>query len=96
MTGPIHRASGVALTVLSCTALLTIAIGVLQRQPPQPDEGTLAHIFQLSVGLAGLTLLVFLATWDRDQSPRSVRTLIVSGIVLVLAFGALYYFEHLR
>ena len=44
---PIHRVSGTVLIVLSLTALLAVLSGYVL--PPQPDEGTPAHIFQLSI-----------------------------------------------
>ena len=43
----INRISGKALIVLSLTALLAVLSGYFQ--PPQPDEGSAAHIFQLSI-----------------------------------------------
>ena len=43
----INRISGNVLIVLSVVALLTVLSGY--AQPPQPDEGTGAHIFQLSI-----------------------------------------------
>ncbi|MGA2920273.1 MAG: hypothetical protein ABSE28_04155 [Candidatus Sulfotelmatobacter sp.] len=56
----INRASGKILVVLSLTALLKVLIGY--TQPPQPDEGTAAHIFQLSIVALVLVVLLFLAT----------------------------------
>ena len=90
----INRVSGKVLMVLSLTALLTVLSGY--TQPPQTDEGTGAHIFQLSiVALVPMTLL-FLATADWRQPLRSARSLTFSVAALVLAFGALYYLEHYR
>ena len=46
----INRISGKVVIVLSLTALLTVLSGYTQPpQPPEPDEGTAAHIFQLSI-----------------------------------------------
>jgi hypothetical protein len=39
----INRVSGKVLIVVSLIALLTVLSGY--TQPPQPDEGTAAHIF---------------------------------------------------
>jgi hypothetical protein len=48
MTGQqINRVSGKFIIVLSLTALLAVLSGYFE--PPQPDEGTAAHIFQLSI-----------------------------------------------
>lgn len=88
----INRVSCKVLIVLSLTALLTVLIGY--TQPPQPDEGTLAHIFQLSIVASVPTIFLFLATADWKQPWRSVRPLALPAAVLVLAFAALYYLEH--
>jgi len=90
----INRVSGIVLIVLSLTALLAVLSGY--TQPPQPDEGTAAHIFQLSVvALVPMTLL-FLATADWGQPLRSARRLAFPAAALFLAFGALFYLEHYR
>ena len=88
----ISRISGNALIVLSLIAFLTVLTGYVQQ--PQPDEGTGAHIFQLSVVLLAPTFLIFLATADWSQPLRSARPLAFSAVAVVLAFGALYYLEH--
>lgn len=43
----INRPSGVVVLLLSLTALLAVLGGY--TQPPQSDEGALAHLFQLSI-----------------------------------------------
>ena len=88
----INRVSGKGMFVLSLAVLLTVVIGY--TQPPQPDEGALAHIFQLSVVALAPAILIFLATVDWKQPLRSARTLALSAAVLSIAFGALYYLEH--
>jgi hypothetical protein len=77
---------------LSALALLTVVSGYFQS--PQPDEGTGAHIFQLSIVLLVPTILIFLATADWRQRLRSLRLLAFPATALVLAFAALYYLEH--
>jgi hypothetical protein len=89
-----NRVSGHILSVLSFIALLAVLSGY--AQPPQPDEGAAAHIFQLSVVALVPVSLVFLATADWREPLRSARALIVSAAVLVVAFGALYWLEHYR
>lgn len=98
----INRLSSIGLIVLSLSALLTVLTGALlavfsgQNQVRQSDEGTLAHIFQLSiVALVPMTLL-FLATADWARPVRTVRRLAFPATAVVLAFGVLYYFEHYR
>jgi len=90
----INRVCGKVLMVLSLTALLTVIIG--STQPPQPDEGVLARIFQLSIVAAAPMILLFLATADWRHPLQSVRPLAFPTAALVLAFGALYYLEHNR
>jgi hypothetical protein len=90
----LNRVSGIMLAVLSLTALLAVLSGYFQ--PPQPDEGTAAHIFQLSIAALVPTILLFLATADWKQPLRSARLLAFPATALVLAFGALYYLEHYR
>jgi hypothetical protein len=90
----VNRVSGRILIVLSLTALLAVLTGY--TQPPQPDEGTAAHIFQLSIVALVPMILVFFATVDRRQPLRSARSLAIPAAALVLAFGALYYLEHYR
>jgi hypothetical protein len=90
----INRISERVMIVLSLVALLTVLSGY--TQPPQPDEGTGAHIFQLSVVLLLPVILLFLTTSDWKQPLRSARPLAFSAAILVLAFGALYHLEHYR
>ncbi len=89
----INRATGRCMIALSLIAFLTVLTGYFQK--PLPDEGTAAHIFQLSIMLVAPVILVFLATVDWRQPGRGLRPLAVSGAALALAFGALYYLEHI-
>ncbi len=90
----INRLSGKALSVLSLTALLAVLSGY--TQPPQPDEGAAAHIFQLAIVALVPMIVLFLVTADWKQPLQSARPLALPTAVLVLAFGALYYLEHYR
>jgi hypothetical protein len=90
----INRISGRVLIVLSLTALLAVLSGYFQ--PPQPDEGAAAHIFQLSIVTLAPIILLFLATADWKQPWRSARLLAFPAAVVALAFGALYHLEHYR
>jgi hypothetical protein len=95
MRGPqINRLSGKVLIVLSSIALLTVLSGY--TQPPQPDEGAGAHIFQLSIVALVPIILLYLVTADWRQPLRSARPLAFPAAALVFAFGALYYLEHYR
>ena len=97
MTTPqINRLTAKVIIVLSVLALLTVLSGYYPPQPPEADEGTAAHIFQLSIVAVAFSIFVFLATADWKQPLRSVRPLAFPAAALVLAFGALYYLEHFR
>jgi hypothetical protein len=95
----VNRLSGNALIALSSVALLTVLVGVTMArvgpaQPPPEDEGTLAHIFQLTVVLAFFTGLVFVTSADWNAPARSARPLAISAAIMAFAFGLLYYGEH--
>lgn len=96
----IHRISGRVVLGLSLFAMFLVvgatAFTLLGRLDPSPDgdEGTLAHLFQLAIGLLLPTGLTFLATADW-QRPRDVaRRLALPAIALVVAFATLYTMEH--
>jgi hypothetical protein len=88
----INRITGRLATALSLLALLMVVIGY--TQPPLPDEGALAHIFQLSIVALVPTILIFLGTVDRKRPWQEVRFLAFPAAALGLAFAALYYLEH--
>lgn len=90
----INRVSGQIIVGLSLAALLAVLSGY--TQPPQPDEGTAAHIFQLSIVALVPMILLFLATADRSQPWRGARPLALPAAALVVAFAALFYLEHFR
>ena len=90
----INNLSGKVAIWLSVVALACVASGYFQ--PPQPDEGSAAHIFQLSIVALVPTILLYLVTADWRQPLRSARALAVSGATLAVAFVALYYLEHYR
>ena len=83
----------IALFVLSLTALLDVLILGFSRAP-LPDEGTGAHIFQLSILALVPTGALFLGTADWAQPVRVARRLAAPAIVVVLALAALYHLEH--
>jgi hypothetical protein len=90
----INRVSATLLIVLSLTALLAVLSGY--TQPPRPDEGAAAHIFQLSIVALVPVILLFLATADWSRPLRNARRLAFPDASLLVAFGALYYLEHYR
>ena len=94
MQTQINRVSGRVIIALSVTALLAVLSGY--THPLQADEGTAAHIFQLSIVALIPMFVLFLTTADWRQPSRSARFLALPGTALALAFGALYYLEHYR
>jgi len=88
----INRVSSRIIIVLSLTALLAVLSGYFQA--PQPDEGSAAHIFQLSIVLLVPMILLFLGTVDWTRPWRSMRSLVFPTAALVVAVAALYYLEH--
>jgi len=88
----VNRVSSKVVPVLALAALLAVLSGYFQS--PQPDEGTSAHIFQLSVVALVPMILLFLVTADWKHARRSARPLVFPAAALVLAFAALFYLEH--
>jgi hypothetical protein len=91
----LNRLSGRAALVLSLIALLTVLSGYTQPRHPAPaDEGAAAHIFQIAIVLVVPALLLFVFTADWKQPSRSALRLAVPGLLLIAAFAALYFLEH--
>ena len=89
----INLISLIGLFVLSLTALLDVLL-LGYTQPPQADEGTGAHIFQLSIVALVPMAALFCATDDWTRPSRSLRRLAFPAAAVILAFAALYYLEH--
>jgi hypothetical protein len=100
-TPQLHRYSAIALHLLAFTALLPLLVvvggGLLRGHlpPAAPDEGTGAHIFQLSIAALLPVGLVFLVTADWQRPVRLMIRLAAPAAFVVLAFGLLYYYEHI-
>jgi len=96
----VNRVSAIGLIVFSSTALRPLlavvapAVVTGHLPPPDRDEGTGAHIFQLSLAALVPTGLAFLATADWTQPARIVRRLVFPTAAVVLALAVLYYWEH--
>lgn len=92
--------STVGLVVLSLAAILPLLAVVVPVMlggtlpPPERDEGTGAHIFQLSIAALLPVGLLFAATADWSHPARVARRLAFPLITVVVAFVILYYFEH--
>ena len=91
----INRVSSKIMILLSLTALLAVSSGyALPRHPAPSDEGTAAHIFQLSIAAFAPALLLFLVTADWTWPSRAARRLAIPAAALAAALGALYCLEH--
>jgi hypothetical protein len=90
----INRVTSKAVLALSLIALIAVLSGY--AQPPQPDEGTAGHIFQLAILLLLPMIFLFIATSDWTRPARSARPQALPATLLVLACGAVYYLEHWR
>ena len=99
MGSKVNRFAFGVLNGFALIALADIAIALLRilPGPPKPaptDEGAAAHIFQISVAAAFLMLLLFVSTADWSKPRRALKLAALPIAVLALAFGALYYLEH--
>ena len=98
----LNALSTVGLVVLSLAAILPLLVVVVpvmfggRLPPPEPDEGTGAHIFQLSIAALLPVGLLFVATADWSRPAQVARRLAVPVITVIAAFVLLYYFEHPR
>lgn len=90
----VNPVSGKILIALSLTALLAVLSGY--TQPRQPDEGTAAHIFQLSIVAILPVILLSFATADWKQPLRKGAIIGTSRDLFDDCICALYYLEHYR
>jgi hypothetical protein len=91
-TATLNGVSGKVILILCLIALGTVFAGYFT--PPHPDEGALAHIFQLSMVALAPALLIFLLTADWSQPRRMAQRLASRGALLAAAFAGLYFLEH--
>lgn len=98
----VNRISGRAVLGLSLFAMILVVgatvLAMLGRfsSSPDGDEGTAAHLFQLTIVLLVPTGLTFLATANWRQPWDVAKRLAVPAGALVVAFSTLYYMEHIR
>jgi hypothetical protein len=98
----VNRISGHAVLGLSLFAMILVVgatvLAMLGRFSPSPDgdEGTAAHLFQVTIVLLLPTALTFLATANWRQPWEVAKRLAVPAVALVVAFSTLYYMEHMR
>jgi|SRR6185503_12240770 hypothetical protein len=94
----INRFSSWAIHVLSlfaaCLVVGATVLTKLGRIQPAADEGTPAHLFQLSIALLVPAGLVYLLSADWRRPMRVAMGLVVPAIAVIVAFATLYYMEH--
>jgi len=97
----VNRLSLAAMCGFALVALATLVVALgaaaMTGEPVkrEPDEGTGAHIFQLSIAALAPATLIFIATADWRRPAFVLRALALPGAAVLLAFGLLYYFEHI-
>ena len=81
-TQHINSLSSVMLVLFSLTALATVVTGLIWPPPmPEPDEGTQAHIFQLSIAaLFPLTAAVLATRLTFKCARYETYTSAITGI----------------
>jgi hypothetical protein len=94
---PLQRGRASLFSFTALLPLLIVVAGGLitgHLAPPDPDEGTGAHVFQLSIAALLPTGLVFLTTADWTRPARLAWRLAAPAVFVVAAFALLYYYEH--
>jgi hypothetical protein len=98
----INRVSGRIVLGLSLFAMFLVGgatiLTLLGMFNPSPDgdEGTAAHLFQLTIALLLPSGLTFLVTANWRQPLQVAKRLALPALALVVAFMTLYYMEHWR
>ncbi|MBC5814907.1 MAG: hypothetical protein GIW97_00055 [Candidatus Eremiobacteraeota bacterium] len=90
----INRMSAIALIVLALIAFSTVLSGYIFRVPSHGDEGTQAHIFQLSVAASMVALFVFATTADWKRPLKTATPIALQTVILLFSFLGLYLLEH--
>ncbi len=82
---------GVATIGLSLFALAIVLGNLAAGAPPQPDENTWAHLFQLAMAAQVPLFLIFLVTADWSRVRQTTLLLCAQLCSAALAFGALWW-----
>ncbi len=93
----INFISSVLMFVLSLTASVvpwSLAWFRGFDQPPLKDEGTSAHLFQLSIVALVPVTLVFFATADWTRPGRMIGRVAFPAVLVVLSVAAVFYYER--
>ena len=85
----INRILMVLPILFSLLALALVLGNVAAGVPPQQDEGTSAHLFQLLIAAQLPLVLLFLATSDWMRPMRLFLALTVQALAVAAALGSL-------
>lgn len=85
----INRILLAAPIVCSMLALALVLGNVAAGVPPQPDEGTAAHLFQLLIVAQVPLVLLFIASANWGRPARPMAALAAQALALAAALGAL-------
>ena len=92
---PLKHWSALVPIGMSLAALaLVLVFGILVHAPPQQDEGTPAHIYQLLMSLQVPIVGYFAIRWLPRRLRPALIVLALQGLAWIAALGALYIFEH--
>ena len=87
--GKINRILMIAPVVCSLIALGLVVGNVAAGVPPQADEGTAAHLFQLLM-VAQIPLVIgFVATANWKRPTRPMVVLVTQALAFAVALGSL-------
>jgi hypothetical protein len=90
----LNRLSGIAPVGLSLLAFgLVLIVATTGWERHLPDEGTAAHLFQLTIGAEIPLILLSLGTADWKRARSVVLPLSCQLAGLLLAFGAVAWFR---
>ena len=89
----LHRLTRWLPIVLAGCALALVIFAVATGwQIDLPDEGAAAHSFQLLVGLAACSTLLFIATMPGERAPRDWRMVVLQLAAIAAAFAPVAWF----
>lgn len=87
----VKKASALIPVVMSLMALALVAVQVsINGLSPEPDEGALAHLYQILVAGQIPVIAFFGVRWFRLARLQGLRVFVVQGFALVAALLPVY------
>jgi len=71
-------------------ALVLGYLAVFPMEPPQADEGTAAHLFQLLLGLQVPIVVFFAFRWLPEEPKQALLVLIIQALAGLVALSPVY------